>query len=275
MVAKSATLSMAMLGMASAHTIMQAVGVNGKDYAQGHGIYMPSDDSFQSDVTSDSMACNGPPVTYFQSSTEVIPVKAGDTVTGSWLHTLTSTGPDSNADNKVIDSSHKGPVLAYMKKVSDATKNPSAGPGDGWFKIAEAGLISSTQWGVDALIDAGGVQTVTIPSCIEDGDYLLRFEVIALHDGTKPNGAQFYVSDVPSLFNLYRSANSWFLQMECAQIAVSGGSGASTPATVSIPGAYSVSQFSLLIVLSTNTETRPPTPVSRSTSTTTTVNLTL
>lgn len=210
MVAKSATLSMAMLGMASAHTIMQAVGVNGKDYAQGHGIYMPSDDSFQSDVTSDSMACNGPPVTYFQSSTEVIPVKAGDTVTGSWLHTLTSTGPDSNADNKVIDSSHKGPVLAYMKKVSDATKNPSAGPGDGWFKIAEAGLISSTQWGVDALIDAGGVQTVTIPSCIEDGDYLLRFEVIALHDGTKPNGAQFYVSDSPVLLIYHASANTWF-----------------------------------------------------------------
>jgi cellulase len=26
-----------------------------------------------------------------------------------------------------------------MKKVSDATKNPSAGPGDGWFKISEDG----------------------------------------------------------------------------------------------------------------------------------------
>ena len=207
MVAKSATLSMAMLGMASGHTIMQAVGVNGKDYAQGYGIYMPSDDSFISDVTSDSMACNGAPVTSFQSSSEVIPVKAGDTVTGSWLHTLTSTGPDSNADNKVIDSSHKGPVLAYMKKVSDATQNPSAGPGDGWFKIAEAGLVSSSQWAVDALIEAGGVQTVTIPSCIEDGDYLLRFELIALHDGTKPNGAQFYVCNIVQLSS---SANTRF-----------------------------------------------------------------
>jgi hypothetical protein len=34
--------------------------------------------------------------------------------------------------------------MAYMK-VSDATQNPSAGPGDGWFKIAEEGLISSSK----------------------------------------------------------------------------------------------------------------------------------
>ncbi len=40
-----------------------------------------------------------------------------------------------------------GPVMAYMKKVADATQNPSAGPGDGWFKIAEAGLISSSKFG--------------------------------------------------------------------------------------------------------------------------------
>ena len=199
MAVKSVALSMAMLGMASGHIIMQSVGVNGKDHEQGFGIYMPSDNSFISDVTSDSMACNGSPVSGFTSSSEVIPVKAGDTVTGNWLHTLTSTGADGSADNKVIDSSHKGPVMAYMKKVDDATQNPSAGPGDGWFKIAEAGLISPTQWAVDALIEAGGVQTVTIPSCIEDGDYLLRFELLALHDGTKPNGAQFYVSDASIL----------------------------------------------------------------------------
>lgn len=80
-------------------------------------------------MTSNSLACNGAPVTGFTSSSSVINVKAGDTVTGSWLHTLTSpfhtkplsiiysqrsgTGADSEADNKVIDSSHKvyaGPV---------------------------------------------------------------------------------------------------------------------------------------------------------------------
>jgi hypothetical protein len=58
-------------------------------------------------------------------------------------------------------------------------------------------------------------------------------------------------------------------QMECAQISVSGGTGGSTPATVSIPGAYSVRQLSLslLVVLGTDTQNRRLTPASRSTST--------
>ncbi|KAK4909040.1 hypothetical protein LTR49_022139 [Elasticomyces elasticus] len=198
---KLALSLLATLGVASAHSIMQEIAVNGKAYGQGVGIYMPSDDSFQSDASSESMACNGAPVGYFTSSSEVISVNAGDTVTGSWLHTLSSTGADSAADNKVIDSSHKGPVMAYMKKVADATQNPSAGPGDGWFKISEAGLISSTEWAMDALINAGGVQTVTIPSCIEDGNYLLRFELIALHSASVEGDAQFYIRTPRLLFD--------------------------------------------------------------------------
>ena len=39
----------------------------------------------------------------------------------------------------------------------------------------------------------GGVQSITIPSCIAPGQYLLRGEIIALHAATSPNGAQFYV----------------------------------------------------------------------------------
>lgn len=61
----------------------------------------------QTVVSSNSIACNGPPVTGFRSSSTVIPVTAGTTVTGAWLHELTSTGPDGEADNKVIASSHK------------------------------------------------------------------------------------------------------------------------------------------------------------------------
>ncbi|PGH10995.1 hypothetical protein AJ79_05146 [Helicocarpus griseus UAMH5409] len=201
------------LGYVSAHTIMQAV--NG--LPQGHGIYMPSDDSPIMDVNSNSMACNGPPVTGFRSSSEVIDVKAGDVVTGAWLHTLTSTGPDSTADNKVIDSSHKGPISVYLKKVNDATQNPGAGPGDGWFKISEI-AYQNRKWGVDDLIEKGGLHQVRIPQCIEDGEYLLRFEVLALHSAYSQGGAQFY--------------------MECAQIRISGGTGTKKPETVSIPGVF-------------------------------------
>ena len=35
----------------------------------------------------------------------------------------------------------QGPVMAYMKKVTDATTD--VGYGDGWFKIQHAGLLNS------------------------------------------------------------------------------------------------------------------------------------
>ncbi|EAQ84467.1 hypothetical protein CHGG_08481 [Chaetomium globosum CBS 148.51] len=216
-----------LIGAAQAHTIMQSFNGN----PQGAGIYMPSDDSFISDVNSNSIACNGPPVTSFRSSSQVFTVQAGSEVTGAWLHTLTSTGPDSTADNKVIDSSHKGPVSVWMKKVSDATQNPWAGPGGGWFKIAEEGL-NNGRWGVDTVIASGGIQKAKIPTCIENGDYLLRFEILALHSAYSQGGAQFY--------------------MECAQIRVTGGTGTEKPATVSLPGAYSKSDPGIVVNIYNN-----------------------
>lgn len=122
-----------------------------------------------------------------------------------------------------------------MKKVSDATQNPSAGPGGGWFRIAEEGLnngmsachqlllsvadfkafrqVGCRYCGMSVhnslcldgrrtlrsllkiylQIAAGGIQKATIPACIENGDYLLRFELLALHSAYNQGGAQFYV----------------------------------------------------------------------------------
>ena len=48
-------------------------------------------------------------------------------------------------------------------------------------------------------IEDEGIQSVTIPECIEDGDYLLRFELIALHSAAERMGAQFYVSAFQAL----------------------------------------------------------------------------
>lgn len=74
--------------------------------------------------------------------------------------------------------------MAYLKKVTDATSDP--GYGSGWFKIQEDGF-DGTNWGVDRLIAAEGVQTINIPSCIEPGQYLIRGELIALHSGELPS----------------------------------------------------------------------------------------
>jgi cellulase len=79
------------------------------------------------DVTSNDIVCNGGPNPTAKTNT-VITVQAGSQATLTWRHTLTS-GPSD-----VIDSSHKGPVMAYMKKVSDAKTD--SGVGGGWFKVS-------------------------------------------------------------------------------------------------------------------------------------------
>lgn len=78
------------------------------------------------DVTSNDIVCNGGPNPTAKTNT-VINVQAGSQATLTWRHTLTS-GPSD-----VIDSSHKGPVMAYMKKVTDAKTD--SGVGNGWFKV--------------------------------------------------------------------------------------------------------------------------------------------
>ena len=72
------------------------------------------------EVTSNDIVCNGGP-NPTKATSKVITVQAGSQATLHWRHTLQS-GPDN-----IIDSSHKGPVMAYMKKVSDATKDSGVG----------------------------------------------------------------------------------------------------------------------------------------------------
>lgn len=77
-------------------------------------------------MTSNDIVCNGGPNPTAKTNT-VITVQAGSQATLTWRHTLTSGASD------VIDSSHKGPVMAYLKKVSDAKTD--SGVGNGWFKV--------------------------------------------------------------------------------------------------------------------------------------------
>ncbi|KAH9889852.1 glycosyl hydrolase family 61-domain-containing protein [Cubamyces lactineus] len=204
----------ALAAPAFAHTIFQELYVNGVD--QGHltGIRVPDYDGPIMDVTSNDIICNGGINPYHQPiSQAVIPVPAGASVTAEWHHTLAGADPSDPADP--VDPSHKGPVMAYLAKVSNATSLDVTGLG--WFKIWEDGMDSSQVWGVDRMIANKGKVTFQIPDCIEAGQYLLRVEMIALHGAESYPGAQFY--------------------MECAQIQITGG-GSKQPATVSFPGAY-------------------------------------
>ncbi len=69
------------------------------------------------------------------------------------------------------------------------------------------------------MISAGGWHYFDMPSCVAPGQYLMRVELLALHNAYSAGGAQFY--------------------MECAQIEVSGsGTNTGGSALVSLPGAY-------------------------------------
>lgn len=185
---QASSLSVAALfSLASSHSIFTNLQVGSTVNPVGAGIRIPSYDGPITDVTSNSIACNGAPNPTTPSS-QIFDVAAGSTVKAVWRHTQTS------GSNDVIDPSHHGPVMAYMKKVGNAASD--SGVGGGWFKISQAGLVNSAaqHWATDDLISALGQQSITIPSCIPAGQYLLRAELIALHGANSANGAQFYVS---------------------------------------------------------------------------------
>lgn len=71
-----------------------------------------------------------------------------------------------------------------------------------FFKIEEAGLLDNSKspgwWASGELMAANNTWTVNIPSDIAAGNYVLRHEIIALHNAMSDNGAQAY----PQCINL-------------------------------------------------------------------------
>ena len=115
--------TLAGLSTASAHTIFVQLESGGTRNPVSYGIRTPSYDGPITDVTSNDVACNGGP-NPTSPSDKIITVTAGSTVTAVWRHTLQSGADD------VMDASHKGPTLAYMKKVDNALTD--TGIGSGW-----------------------------------------------------------------------------------------------------------------------------------------------
>jgi hypothetical protein len=92
-------------------------------------------------------------------------------------------------------------VLVYIAPTA------SNGVGDVWIKLAEAGY-DGAKWAVDDLIANKGKHDVVIPAGLATGEYLVRGELITLHE-----------ADVAYTANPARGAQ---LYMECVQIKVTG-----------------------------------------------------
>ncbi|PKX91195.1 putative endoglucanase [Aspergillus novofumigatus IBT 16806] len=191
--------------LVSAHATVHAVWINDVDQGAGNSasgyIRSPPNNSPLTDVTSADMSCN---VNGKNPVAKTLSVKAGDKVTFEWHH------DSRTASDDIIASSHMGPVMVYMAPTEKGTA------GNGWVKIAEEGY-SNGKWAVANLIANKGKHSITVPD-VPAGEYLLRPEIIALHEGNRQGGAQFY--------------------MECVQVKVTSAGTKTLPAGVSIPGAY-------------------------------------
>ncbi|TFY61342.1 hypothetical protein EVG20_g7099 [Dentipellis fragilis] len=146
-------------------------------------------------------------------------VQAGSAITAYW--------------NQVWPHAY-GPMLTYLAQCPGTTCTGVNSNTLKWFKIDQSGLINGTVydgfWGDGLMIADNSSWTTTIPATVPSGNYLIRFETIALH--SLP--AQFYP--------------------ECAQInIVGGGSLAPTAAElVTFPGGYGANDPGLVVDIYSN-----------------------
>jgi len=152
-------------------------------------------------VTSPEMWCGLGPATLQPAKTKC-PITAGGKVGLQYNHNAPTP------DDDIIAASHRGPCLVYLSRDN----------GTSWFKVFQDGYNLNTQkFCVDTLIANKGYLEITLPKDIYPGNYLMRTEIIALHEANRVGGSQQYV--------------------QCTELTVSGGA-KDTPTGVPFPGAY-------------------------------------
>ncbi|KAH7093673.1 glycoside hydrolase [Paraphoma chrysanthemicola] len=135
------------------------------------------------------------------------PVSAGSKVTFHWHHEGSCGGGEDG-----WDCSHHGWTATYLAPCNGDCKNVDKTKLQ-FFKIHESALIDyrpgrfsqgSKQgqvgyWGTDAIFyDNNNAQSVTIPKKIPSGNYVLRTEVMSIHNNGDVSQRQFW----PQAFNV-------------------------------------------------------------------------
>ncbi|CAK7200886.1 hypothetical protein SEUCBS139899_003585 [Sporothrix eucalyptigena] len=238
----------ASVSMANAHCYIWGVFVNGVDQGTFRAIRTPAyngpsphgyANSPVKNLTSIDLRCN---VLGDKQADYTIQVRPGDNLTFDWHH-------DKRTDtDDVIASSHHGPALVYL--------SPDPPTEDSFVKIWEEGLyelsdvpFGAGKWATTSDIAANhGHMNVRVPAGLKPGYYLVRAEMIALHEG-----------DASYLKNSFRGAQFY---PNCVQIEVVGDGTVELPKGVSFPGAYDYSDPGVVfdIYCSTKTSPLPTTP---------------
>ncbi|KAI9051673.1 hypothetical protein LZ554_004715 [Drepanopeziza brunnea f. sp. 'monogermtubi'] len=214
-------LALAALGGVASHSAFTNLFVDGADQGDGTCVRMRMDPGTATDPISDlesgEMACG------FDGTKGVARVcraKQGSKLGFEFRDVPDHSSPES------IDISHKGPCSVYMKRVDSAITN--TGVGDGWFKVAFTGYDAATsKWCTETLREKSGIITFPIPNDLAGGYYLVRPELLSLHQADKsPPNPQFYVG--------------------CAQIFLESKETKVPSETVSIPGYVNISNPAVL-----------------------------
>jgi cellulase len=167
------------------------VSVNGQDAGDfKQFIRVPLINDPIRDLKSPNLVCNtqgGKPAPSF------VKASAGDKLSFRWFH----WNPADPADF-VLAADHKGAILTWI-----APYTTGSGTGPIWSKLAEEGFEGG-KWATTKMIENKGEVGFTLPKALAGGKYLIRQELIALHqadyagnDPERPGrGAEFYPSCV-------------------------------------------------------------------------------
>ncbi|KXJ91409.1 glycoside hydrolase [Microdochium bolleyi] len=118
-----------------------------------------------------------------KNAPRIAKIKAGGTISLKW-----TSWPQS----------HHGPVIDYIADCRGDCRTVDKSKLE-WVKIAEMGQLelgrgsgSTGRWADDLLFGSDMTWKVRIPKQLAPGQYVLRHEIIALHEGHLDGGAQFY-----------------------------------------------------------------------------------
>ncbi|KAF7346322.1 hypothetical protein MSAN_01859900 [Mycena sanguinolenta] len=125
-----------------------------------------------------------------------------------------------------------GPMLTYLANCGSSPCSEFDVSNAQWFKIQQVAKVDGG-W-AQALLNSGAPATLSLPSNLAAGNYLMRHEIIALQNAVSQGGAEFYAS--------------------CSQLQVKGSATGSPSASdlVKLPGAYSATDPGILVDVYSN-----------------------